>query len=48
MFTVGASGGTLIKGAHNKSIDKTVIWGYSIVTGMRCGQCSLIKWIYEG
>ena len=35
--TVGVSRETLIKGTHNKSINKTVVWGYSIVTGMRHG-----------
>ena len=29
MLAVGASGETLIKGTHNKSINKTVVWGYS-------------------
>ena len=28
-LAVGASGETLIKGTHNKSINKTVVWGYS-------------------
>ena len=35
-LAVGVSGETLTKGAHNKSINKTVVWGYSVVTGMRC------------
>ena len=48
MLAVGVSGETLIKGTHNKSINKTVVWGYSIVTGMRCGQCNLKRRICKG
>ena len=30
------------------TINKTVVWGYSIMTGMRCGWCSLKRRIYKG
>ena len=43
MLTVGASRETLIKGAHNKSMNKTVVWGYSIVTAMRHGWRRIYK-----
>ena len=34
---LGQVGKHYSKGTHNKSINKTVVWGYSIATGMRQG-----------
>ena len=36
---------TLIKSAHNKSTNKTVVWGYSVAIGMRRGRRSLKRMI---
>ena len=47
-IAVGASGETLIKGTHNKSINETVVWGCSVATGMRRSRRSLKRRIYEG
>ena len=46
-LAVDASRETLIKGTHNKSINQTVVWRYSIVTGIRRGRRSLKRRIDE-